>query len=402
MSSKRIKITPEIQGYIRAAVGDPALDTSNFAVFEASTLSTQPIQRKSGFHQNARVSATTLNQMANLVNTPGKALHLQVMHQNEMLPVGRVFRGQIVQMDNGETELRTMFYLPADKTQLISDIENALIDEVSVGLLTDHAFCSECDFDFFGPDASFSNFMTLTCANDHTIGSDGVFVRLTGMKDFAELSLVNRGAAKDAKILSRAKQVMGQDAVEKLAASATPMDARIVTVNRKLEASASGDSNKGDLSMDTKEFMAQLQAKTNEVAEANVKVTTLSGEKTTLTEQAATLTASLAAKDKELAEFKANAGTDKEALVARATKAEKELKDAAEKLLPHAKAALVASGVAEASLPSDVTALLAMIEEKGLKLHQVFGSAAADAGKTDVKDTSGDSDGRKAAFKLNR
>lgn len=400
MSSKRIKITPEIQAFIRSAVGDPSLDTSNFAVFEASTLSTQPIQRKSGFHQNARVSATTLAQMANLVNTPGKALHLQIMHQNEMLPVGRVFRAQLLQTDTGDTELRTMFYLPSDKTQLISDIENALIDEVSVGLLTDHAFCSECEFDFFGPDASFSNFMTLTCANDHTIGDNGTHVRLVGMKDFAELSLVNRGAAKDAKILSRAKQVMGQDAVEKLAASATPMDARIVTINRKLEAFASGNSNKGDLSMDTKEFLATLQAKTDEVAAANVKVTALTGENGTLTAKVTELTAALAAKDTEFSEFKKSAGVDKETLVANAQKAEKELKDAAEKLLPHAKAALVASGVAETSLPSTLTALLAMIEEKGLKLHQVFGSA--DAGKTDVKDTSGDNDARKAAFKLNR
>lgn len=401
MSSKRVTMTPALEAKIRSAIGDPQADTSKLVVFEARALSTEPIQRKGGFYQNAQFSRSTLGQMSDLINTPGKALPLQIMHDNNMLPVGKVFSGTLMDMPNGQTELRVQFYIPSDKTQLLSDIENALIDEVSVGVLTQKALCSECGFDFFG-DNAFVNLLTLTCENDHTIGQDGVHINATGLKDWAELSLVGRGAAKDAKILSRAKQAMSEDTQQRLAASGIPMDARLITVNHKLEASAtSNQTSKGDLSMD-KDTLALFQAKSDEVATLKAQLSTATTEKTGLEAQVATLTATIATKDGEIANLK-EANTNAATLAAKVTETETKLTDAAAKLLPHAKAALTASGVADADLPTDLTAMLALIETKGLKLHQVFGAEPKLVeAKAGGQDSEKNAELRNEAFKTKR
>lgn len=396
--SKRVSITPEIEAKIRASVGDPNLDVSNFAVFEARALSTEALKRNNGLYAKARITPSTLHQMSDSINTPGKSIALQIMHENNLLPVGRVFSGTVMQMPNlSDLELRTQFYIPNDKANIIADIENSVVDEVSVGMLTNHAFCSVCEFDFLGDEADFMNVMTATCGNDHTMGVDGAHTRLVGLKDWAELSLVNRGAAKDAKILSRAKQAMSKDMAERLAASNTPLDARLLTVNTKLEASASGN-NKGDLSME-KETLALLQAKAEEIATVKVELAQATKDNAGLTAKVAELTASLTAKDVELKALKEAQGTDAATLTAKVTAVETKLSAAAEKLLPHAEAALIASGVAKADLPKDVEALLSLIEEKGLKLHQIFANPArADASKSGANES--DDSFRSQAFKL--
>jgi hypothetical protein len=372
MSSKQVQMTAEIEAQLRAAIDDQTFDVSKVAVFEARALSTQPIQRKSGFHKGARVSHSTLTQMAQFLNTPGKAVPLQIMHNNEVLPVGKVFAANIMEMSTGDTELRTLFYIPKDKTQLISDIESSLIDEVSVGLMTDKAICSECDFDYFGKDADIMNFYTLTCSEGHVIGEDGTHVRLVGMKDWGELSLVGRGAAKDAKIFSRAKQAMGKDAVDRLAASGSPVDARVLTVNYKLEAQASNETNKGDSSMD-KETLALFQANVTELTTTKSDLTATVTKLTATEAELAEVKTQLSAKETELNTLKA-ANEQATELAAKVTGLETEMTELSNALLPHAKAALIASGVAETDLPNTALAMIKVVEEKGLKLHQVFAS----------------------------
>ena len=149
------------------------MDISTFAVFEARMLSTEPVSQK-GFHDGARVSRSTLVEMEEFVNTSGTNIPLQTMHDTRVLPVGRVFSAKIRDLPTGETELIGRFYIAASdnfKKSLIADIESSTIDEVSVGLLAKHAFCSECGFDYFGEDADFINILTMTCDKDHTIGS---------------------------------------------------------------------------------------------------------------------------------------------------------------------------------------------------------------------------------------
>lgn len=378
--SKRVELTPQIAAQIRASIGDADADVSKFVVFESRSLTTEPIGHKGGFYQGARMTASVLSEMVAKINAPGGSIPLQIMHDTGVLPVGRVFRGQMQNMPNGETELRTLFYLPADKTQLIADIENSIIDEVSVGLLTKRAMCSDCEFDYFGADATWDNFRQLTCDNGHTIGVDGVHVRLSGLDDWAELSLVNRGAAKGAKIFSRAKQTMSKETTERLAASAAPVEQRLFVGNYKLAESSGSETNpNGDLLME-KELLAQLSAKSGEAATATLQLGQANEKITGLTAKVTELEASIAAKDTKIAELEKGAPQVAELQAklttseAKVTEVETQLSAAAEALLPHAKAALVASGVTEADLPKDVPALLSLITEKGLKLHQVFGS----------------------------
>lgn len=384
MSSKAIKITNEIADKLKAAIGDEGVDVAKFNVYECVTLTTEPIGHKSGFYQGATFTRETLRQMADLINTPGKALPMQIMHDTNSLPVGRVFSGQLFERPNGHTELRTLFYIPKDKVDLVNDIDNAVIDEVSVGVMTHKALCSECGFDYFGPEATLANYFTLTCNEDHTIGSNGVHVRCTGLKDWAELSLVNRGAARDAKILSRAKQGMSKDTVDRLAASSgTTFDARLLILNNKLEASASTKTSNGDYKMD-KETLALIQAKADEVAGLNAKLT--EADKITKAKDAeiATLTATINTQNTEIATLKAG-DAEKADLALKVANSEKLMNEVTAKLLPHAKASLTASGVAEVDLPNDFAALLSIIEKNGYKLHQIFGAEPkSDAGKQDA------------------
>lgn len=396
-------MTPQIESYIRASIGDAEFDVSKLVVFEARTLTTEPIHRAGGIHAGARVDRNTLVEMAASISAPGKSIPLQVMHQTGLLPVGRVFRGQVYNMDNGHTELRTMFYIPEDKAEYISDIESALIDEVSVGFLAQKGLCSDCGFDFFSEKASIMNIITATCDKEHTMGKNGAYLRLVGLRDFAEVSLVNRGAAKDAKILSRAKHSMSQDSLQKLAASGTPLEALLMEASYKLEATAS-EPNSKEIQMDIKELATQLQADATKIAQGAVE---LAATKDALTASAAEVTelkAKLETAEATIVELKkADNEGEKQGLIAKAADAEKKLSDAADKLFPHAKAALVASGVAEGEIPTCIVELCSMIEEKGLKLHQVVGSESqTDASKDDAKKLEAASERRKEAFKTHR
>src|SRR5690606_17876502 len=102
--------------------------------------------------------------------------------------------------------------------EVLAKVDSAVVDEVSVGLLTQHAFCSECDFDYFGPEATFTNIVMATCDQGHEIGVDGVHAKLVGLVDWAELSLVGSGAARNAKVLPKAKHSFKKETLDKLAA----------------------------------------------------------------------------------------------------------------------------------------------------------------------------------------
>lgn len=383
MSGKRVKITPKIEAQIRAGVDDPQADVSNFAVYESRTLTTEALNA-SGLFRGGRVSVGTLEDMVASLNKQGGAIPLQVMHDTDVLPVGKIFHGETKLMENGETEIRSLFYVSPSQDKLIADIEASVIDEVSVGFRPEHIYCSECGFDYLSEDATFSNIYTATCNEDHTIGQSGVYGRLVGLKSWMEVSLVGKGAAKNPKILSRAKQSLGQEAVDRLAASGKPLEASTVSAHYKLEASASANNNKGDLEMDEK-LMAQLTAKIEEVATVKAELKQKDEAKAAVDAKVTELEASLKAKDAEIAELSKD--VDKAALTAKVEETETNLKGAVEKLRPHAVAALVASGKTAEDLKEDtsVTAMLEIIESAGLKLHQVVAASASDKSEEESK-----------------
>lgn len=392
--SKQIQMTAEIEAQIKASVNDTNLDVSKLAVFEARTLSTKPI-KKYGLFNGAKVSVGTLQQMADTLNAKGGAIPMQIMHNTDVLPVGRVFQGQVTDMGTGDVELKTLFYIPKDKTELVNDINNSVIDEVSVGLLTEHAFCSECNFDYFGEEADIMNRINLTCNEGHTIGEKGVHVNLVGVASWSELSLVNRGAAKDAKILSRAQLNMNADTMKKLAASTVPLETRFLTESYKMD-----KINLKETTTMDKEVFGMLQASATELATVKLELSTKDTALKAVTTEKEALEASLKSTKEELDALKASA-PEQAAKLAAAAETETKLTATVEKLLPHVKAALVASGEVETDLEGkDVTALLELVETKGYKLHQVFGvQAKSDGSKADDKKTVEFSDHQKEAFK---
>jgi len=378
--SKRVKITPQLQATIRNALGDPEANTDNFAVFETRMLTTEPLT-KGGLWNGARVSASTLHQMEVALNQEAGAIPLHIMHNDRVLPVGKVFAAKTQRMGNGELEVRGQFYLPLDEKELISKIDNSVVDEVSVGILTKHAFCSECNFDYFGPDADIMNFFELTCNKGHKLGQNGVHTKLTELIDFSELSLVATGAAKNPKILPRAKQSMSKENLERLAASGNA-GAILLTASYKMEDEK--QTTKGDPDMDMTPLVAELSSKTSELTTKTIELSAVTAKVTTLTSEVEALKTAVAEKDAKIKSLEEGKDTSVTELEAKVSDLETKLTAAYDKIIPHAKAALVASGVAEADLPKDLATTVDLIVEKGLKLHQVIGSTAvSDGSKTD-------------------
>lgn len=394
-------MTPELQRTIRAALGDPNADTSRFVVFESRALSTEPLS-KGGFFSKARVSPQTLKDMEAFLSQPASAIPLHIMHETDgPLPVGKVFSAKMYAMANGEYELRSQFYLPTEEAALIAKIETSVVDEVSVGIQTQHAFCSECNYDYFAADSDVMNFFTLTCPDGHQIGLDGVHVRLVGLDDWSELSLVGQGAANKAKILSRDQQVMSKDLVERLAAGKTSTAIRLTASYKMDDKVKLPTTSQGESTMDPKDFLTQLEATSTKLTSTSVELARATDAVAALTAENTALKASATEKDAKIKELEAAQGTSTKELTDKLAASQAALKAAEDVVAPHVKAALVASGVAEADVPTELPAMVKLVEDKGLKLHQIItpGAKSVDP-KTDLSKTGSADLAKKSAFKL--
>lgn len=304
--TKKLSITPAIEAAIAKST-DGSVDASNVSVYECIALNTLPLGKKGTLFQGGRVSETTLRQMADYLNA-GKFVPLHNNHDQTSggLPVGRVFMGEVNVRPDGIAELRTLFYLPNTETELINKIEGGAIEEVSAGLQALHLNCSECGFDYRGPDATFSNIWECTCENGHTVGENGVHVILNGMDRYMEQSLVSLGAANNAKILSRTKSILGQETYQQLAASGIPPETTILFANMSLPKEPKLDINAmiaqlSDVKAEKKVVDGQLAAATASVATLNQQVADLQTQVTTL-QAAAQPPADVAAVQAQLAD----------------------------------------------------------------------------------------------------
>lgn len=216
--SKAITPTAEMLAQIERVTGT-SMAAEDIAVFETTALNTKPLNKAGSIFNQATVTEDTMRQMAAALNSGAESVPLHTLHaQGYELPIGKVFQGEVIKTTDG-AELRAMFYLPASETTMVEKINLGIIDEVSVGLKSKAMLCSKCGFDYLDADSSFEHFWDQTCANGHTIGVDGTHVVLSGMDKWMELSLVSRGAANQAKILGRTKQVMAKETYDRIAAS---------------------------------------------------------------------------------------------------------------------------------------------------------------------------------------
>tara|TARA_B100001057_G_scaffold159008_1_gene159566 strand:- start:28839 stop:30005 length:1167 start_codon:yes stop_codon:yes gene_type:complete len=215
--AKRLTLTERIKSLITAAAGDE-IDFSQIAAYESVAASTRPINQPSTAYHGAQMTEGFLSQMAAYYKE--ESVPIQVMHNGQMLPVGKVFAADTYSADEGHTDLNVLFYVDAEGPYA-RDIDLSILDEVSVGAAPNHAYCSECSFDYMAEGNEMS-FWFRECDNGHRIGENGTHLRLTDLRAWKELSLVNKGASNKPKILGSAKQRLGKDAYNQLAASSSP------------------------------------------------------------------------------------------------------------------------------------------------------------------------------------
>lgn len=217
--AKRLELNEKHKAAIRAVAGDPDMDFSKIVAYECVAASTRAIEQRYSPYNGAQMTESYLRQMS--LHLKSSPVTLQVMHNDYTLPTGRVFMADVFEAEAGHWELNAAFYLLASDTEFIDKIDTSIIDEVSVGTLPKHAFCSQCNFDYMTD--PYHLYMR-ECPDEHELGKDGVHLRLTDMQTWTELSLVNRGASSKPKILGAAKQRLGAETYQKLAASGANPD----------------------------------------------------------------------------------------------------------------------------------------------------------------------------------
>ena len=367
---KRLQLTPDLIAKIKAAAGND-VDPAGFAVFEAISLNTLPLPGKEGsLFEGATVSTLTLKQMADYLNA--NSLPLMWNHDMDLVPVGRAFEGAVM-LDSqyGDNELRTLFYIDNTEAQLADKVDAGSVDEVSVQFLASEILCSECSFDYRGPEATLENLFSRTCANGHTIGEDGVHVRLVGLADFTELSLVPRGAADKPKIVGKSQS--------KLAPQLQALAAKGFEVSELFCA-----ASKGEVKVDLTALLARNEELVTENVTAKAQVTALTSERDAAQTDLAAAQTTIGERDARIAQLEAELATANEA----EGKADADELAAAKAFLSeiHNKIA-VAAGVENPQAPETIAELKSGIEAHQSKLSAALpiGGAAASTQTNEAK-----------------
>lgn len=361
---KQLDMTPELEAQIKAAVG-PDVDTAGFAVFEAIAINNRPLPGKRGtIWDRAIVTPLTLKQMVDHINNGG---HLPLISDHDLsgAPKGRVFAAGLDFAEAGSVEMRVLFYLDATEGVIAVKLNAGSLDEVSVKFLSSQMLCSECGFDYFGSDSTARNIYTQTCANDHTVGEDGIHVSLVGLNQFVELSLVSRGAADKPKIIGKSASKLKPAGLQ-LAARGFEVDDLICQASRGEEEVSAFDPTTliTQLSASNGTLSAE---KTRLEAELSVSATARTAAETQVT----ALTAQVADLETQLGEAQAKPNNEADYQVAVAFLGE---------VLSNV---LTASGAeAPAELPKTVAELTAAIKEKTSNLTAILpvGGVAEGAG----------------------
>ena len=365
---KEVVPTPAIVGQLNKSFGAP-LDLNKVAIFEAIALNTQPISKRGSLYDQAVPQLSLLQGMASYVQSGG-AVPLHTLHaQGYELPVGRVFMAEV--FDGGE--LRVLFYLSREDSvaaDLITKLNAGVIDEVSVGIQPAHLLCSECNFDFFGSEATVENLWDRTCPDDHTLGVAGVHGKLDGLDRFYETSLVSLGAAKNAKIVGRAKSRLGQEEYSRLAASGFDPDITALFATTGHIHHRTGGTPMADETLTASAVLGQIASLSADKAKVEVQLAASAVQVTDLTAKLEAATTRVTTVEGELAALR----TETEAQLATAAEGVA-LKEDHDKIVAFLSeqtlAAMVASGVKTPVVPKDVPGMLAALEESKLKLHNL-------------------------------
>lgn len=333
---KQIEKTQRIRGLLAASAGDVDIDA--LRVYEAIAFNTLPIRKEHYLYKGARADRNFLLEMASELRRESRPV--QIQHNKEPLPIGRVFHGEVV--DTGvESELRVLFFLDPTANEQATKIEAGTVDQVSVSILAKQLLNSKSGFDYFGPDATAENIWSGMDNDGNQLGKNGVYGQLRGLANFWEMSLVGQGGAQNARIISREKSHFGES-FERLAA--TGMDPNSLVLNLT--------ATKEPL-MDISAFVADLTAKTADLTKAQLDLSAANEKVTSLEATIATQTATIT--DLE-AQLEAANGADVAGITA--------TRDAAVAALTAvAKNVLTKVGKLDVQLPTEVAELQALIDE---------------------------------------
>lgn len=351
---KHLDITPKIAAALKLATDD-AVQPDQVMVFETISLNTLPLSKR-GLFDKAVVTENTLNQMADYVNKGG-AVPLHTLHQQGVeLPVGKTFAGEVFHDVNGIASLRSLFYLPLSEVDLINKLETDVINEVSVGMQTTHINCSECGWDYRGDDATWMNLYDGQCANEHTVGVDGVHVILNGLDQWLEQSLVSLGAANNAKIQSRTKSLMAAANYEKLAASGIRPEITVLHATQTMKEAPEMD----------------MTLLIGELTTAKAQIITLTTEAATAKTALEVATTALTASQSEVAELKARVTPEISAVVAERDTAKASAEAARAVLHKEATRLTVALALEAPAADATLEVLTASIDANRTKMSAAF------------------------------
>lgn len=344
---KQLPITAALATTLVALLG-AGTDVNKLAVFEMINVDSTPIKKLGSLFEGGVIPQQTLNDLSSFVKNNGPVPIITNHNMGEELPVGKIFQANVV-----DGQLRSLFYIPKDRTQLVSDIDNSVIDETSIGVLHKQILCSECGWDYRSPAATIMNIFERTCANGHTVTAAGekgpVHVQLLGVQEWYETSFVTRGGHGAAKIVERAKAKLSPEQQQQLAASGIPFEPLVLVANFK----------EGSDEMDLKPL-------TEKIAEQATQLATLTAQLAASTARVTALEAEVAPGNTAIAGL-ATMTTERDALKADLTIATTFLRD-------HAERAAVATGKTKESVPAaaNVTQLTALITEGQTNLVNLF------------------------------
>ena len=361
---KQLPLTGDLLTKLQAAVGS-TVDVSNYAVFEAKAINTNPVRKQHPLYNGGVHDRSFLLQMAQSVNT--ESLPLQIMHNSDNLPSGRIFYGEVLDTGAG-SELRVLFWVDKGVAQSAVDLlNNGTVDQVSVSILPANACCSSCGFDFLGPKSTMDNIWNGTCDNEHVIGENGVHTVMSQLNAWFEMSLVGKGGIPGARLVSGADARLTN---HRLAASGTEASMLTLTL--------SSDPLSPEKNTMTP---AELAAFIKDLTDTKVALALKDAALATSTAQVADLTVQLTASEAKLVEDPAKVAAAALALSDNATLT-KSLKDVAQLLL-------TGSGDVTAKVPETIAELTALVSAKtgaGFKLSLTPAAGGASQSSEDDDD----------------
>lgn len=359
--AKRVELTESIKEKIRAKCGKD-VDFNQFAVYQARGLSTEPITQNT-IYNKGNLTREALEDIVRLINDPLNNVSIQTMHDTTELPHGKVIHAELVDEGNGISSVYATFIVSTVHEDVISKVDNGIIDEVSFGFKPEKILCSKCGKDFLDKDVDIFDLWEGHCPEcDSYMGEDGVHVVVPNVETVSELSLVTRGAAKHAKILDDMYQMAMSDEAKR--PSKEDLKKGLLELNL-----CSTISNK-EVDMEKEELTAALTAATSPLTEEikNMQATlaSLGEEKKALEASKAEIEAAKVALEEE----KASLTEEKASLEAALEEAKKVAEEVQSKFDAEIQKVLVAAGLSD-NVPAELDAKLELLNKSRLTLASI-------------------------------